>query len=93
MPYKHDIVFSCPSSSIPYLPLPVIHSLIHSFTMFNYQIHQKILGWVRPSPLSGNARILEISIPATYPLSTGRLVSRRKDEGDAGQDTWDWFFL
>ena len=30
--------------------LYLLLSFIHSFTMFNYQIHQKILGWVRPSP-------------------------------------------
>ena len=59
-----------------------------------YQIHQKILAWVRPSPLSGNARILEVPIPVTYPLFTGRLVGWRKDEGNAGQDTWGlWTIL
>ena len=41
-----------------------------------------------PPPLSGNARILEVPIPVTYPLFTGRLVGWRKDEGNAGQDTW-----
>ena len=46
-----------------------------------YQIHHKISAWVRPSPLSGNARILEAPIPVTYPLFTGRLVGWRKDEG------------
>ena len=43
-------------------------------------------------PLSGNARILEVPIPVTYPLFTGRLVGWRKDEGNAGQDTWGWFY-
>merc|ERR1719264_1824564 len=35
-----------------------------------YQIHQKILAWVRPPPppLSGNARILTALIRATPPL-------------------------
>ena len=45
-------------------------------------------------PLSGNARILEVPIPVTYPLFTGRLVGWRKDEGNAGQDTWGlWTIL
>ena len=30
--------------------LYLLLSFIHSFTMFNYKIHHKILGWVRPSP-------------------------------------------